>query len=145
MCEDVVLRSGRLFDSGYFCAESVLLAVSERYGINDSVIPPIATGFCSGVARTGGMCGALSGAIMAIGVKKGRKSPDESVEEIYDIVQRLLDAFEEEFGSTNCQRLIQCDLRTEAGMKHYLDNDLETQCLRYTQEATRITLSLLDA
>jgi C_GCAxxG_C_C family probable redox protein len=120
------------------------MAVSDHFGINTPVVPQIATGFCSGVARTGGMCGALSGAIMAIGVKKGRKSPDESVEEIYDIVQRLLSTFEAEFGSMNCQQLINCDLRTEAGMKHYLDNDLEVQCLRYTQEATRMTLALLD-
>lgn len=145
MLEEIVLRSGQLFDSGFFCAESVLLAVSDHFGINTPVIPQIATGFCSGVARTGGMCGALSGAIMAIGLEKGRESPDTSFEAIYDIVQRLLDMFEAEFGTTNCRRLIHCDLRTEAGMKHYLDNDLEAKCLRYTQEATRITLSLLDA
>jgi C_GCAxxG_C_C family probable redox protein len=120
------------------------MAVGESFDFDTHLIPQIATGFCSGIARTGGMCGALSGAIMAIGVVEGRKSSDESVEDVYHTIQQLLDAFETEFGSTSCMGLLNCDLRTSEGMNYYLENDLEKQCLHYTQGATRITLSLLE-
>jgi dihydrofolate reductase len=37
----------------------VLLAIAESQGIQPDLIPRIATGFCSGISRTGGMCGAV--------------------------------------------------------------------------------------
>ena len=52
MIDQIARQSVEHFKSGYFCAESVLLAVSEHYGIKSSFIPGIATGFCSGTSRT---------------------------------------------------------------------------------------------
>ena len=63
MSEQASQRSVELFRSGFFCAESVLQAIAESLDIRSDLIPRIATGFCSGVARTGGMCGAVSGAV----------------------------------------------------------------------------------
>jgi hypothetical protein len=57
MSEQASQRSLELFTSGYFYAESVLLAIAESRGIQSDLIPRRATGFCSGIARTGGMCG----------------------------------------------------------------------------------------
>jgi len=80
MSEQATQRSLDLFRAGFFCAESVLLAIAERRGIQSDLIPRIATGFCSGISRTGGLCGAVSGAIMGINLVAGRNSPSESVE-----------------------------------------------------------------
>ncbi len=55
----------------------MLLAVAESEGIQSDFIPKIATGFCGGVSRTCGMCGAVSGGIMAIGLFAGRNAPTE--------------------------------------------------------------------
>ena len=77
MCEQAPQRSLELFRSGYFCAESVLQAIAENQDIQSDLIPKIATGFCSGISRTGGMCGAVSGGIMGIGLVAGRNSPAE--------------------------------------------------------------------
>jgi len=52
MTEKTAQRSGELFDSGFWCAESVLLAVAESKGIKSDIIPKIATGFCAGISRT---------------------------------------------------------------------------------------------
>ena len=65
-------RSRELFNSGFYCAESVLMAIAESRGIRSDLIPRIATGFCSGMARTGGQCGAVSGAMMGISLATGR-------------------------------------------------------------------------
>ncbi len=143
MINTAAQRSGELFESGYFCAESVLLAIAEAKGIQSDLIPGIATGFCSGVARTCGVCGAVSGGIMSLSLLTGRSSPDESVEENYAAVQKLLSAFEGKFGSTNCQELIACDLGTKEGQEIYEANNLDEQCKRYTEEATRLAMQLL--
>ena len=135
--------AGNFFESGYYCAESILLAVAEAKGIQSDLIPRIATGLCSGVARTCGVCGAVNGGIMALNLLTGQSSPNESVEENYAAVQKLLSAFEDKFGSTNCQELIACDLGTRKGQETFEANNLDEQCKRYTEQATRLTMQLL--
>ena len=122
MSEQASQRSLELFRSGFFCAESVLLAIAESQGIQSDLIPRIATGFCSGISRTGGMCGAVSGAIMGINLVAGRNSPAESLEISYTLTQKLISRFEKQYGSINCRQLIGCDLATEAGQRYFMEN-----------------------
>ena len=137
------LRSRALFESGFFCAESVLLAIAESKGIQSELIPKIATGFCSGISRTCGICGAVSGAILAVSLFYGRGEPQESVDPTYRAVRELIDRFERKFGSTNCRDLIGCDLGTEEGRTTFKASNLIEQCESYTEEATRIAVSLI--
>jgi C_GCAxxG_C_C family probable redox protein len=143
MSEQASQRSLELFKSGYFCAESVLLAIAESQGIQSDLIPKIASGFCSGIARTGGMCGAVSGAIMGINLMAGRSSPSESLEFSYGLTQKIIGLFEKQYGSVNCRQLIGCDLATEAGQRTFLENNLMERCHQYAAEATRTALSLM--
>jgi C_GCAxxG_C_C family probable redox protein len=144
MSEQVSQRSRELFEAGFYCAESVLLAVAESKGIRSDLIPKIASGFCSGVARTGGMCGAVSGAIMAINLLVGRSSPAESVERSYSLTQQLISRFEEQHGSINCPQLIGCDLGTEAGQRTFQEKHLIESCKQYVGDAAGIVISLVD-
>ena len=143
MSEQVSQRSRELFEGGFYCAESVLLAVAESKGIQSDLIPKIASGFCSGVARTGGMCGAVSGAIMAINLLAGRSSPAESVERSYSLTQQLISRFEEQHGSINCPQLIGCDLATEAGQRTFQEDHLIDRCKQYVGDAAGIVISLV--
>jgi C_GCAxxG_C_C family probable redox protein len=136
-------RSLELFRSGFFCAESVLLAIAESQGIESDLIPRIATGFCSGISRTGGMCGAVSGAIMGINLVTGRNSPAESLEANYALIQKLISRFESQYGSINCLQLLGCDLATKAGQRYFTENHLMESCLQYAEGATRMALSLI--
>jgi C_GCAxxG_C_C family probable redox protein len=141
--EKTVEKSGALFKSGFYCAESVLLAVAEAKGIQSDLIPKIATGFCSGISRTCGQCGAVSGAILSINLFTGRSTPGASVKENYTLVRKLIQRFTEKFGSTNCRDLIHCDLGTDEGQAFFKENHLREACRDYTREATRITMQLL--
>ena len=136
-------RSRELFESGFYCAESVLLAVAESRGIESDLIPKIATGFCSGISRTCGMCGAVSGGILAISLLTGRSSARESTRKSFSKVKKFRKAFEKRFGTTNCRQLIDCDLGTEEGQKQFIDNNLAEQCKQYTEEATKMVLEVL--
>jgi C_GCAxxG_C_C family probable redox protein len=137
-------RGKALFKSGYLCAESVLLAVAEWKGVESELIPRIATGFCSGLARSCNLCGAVSGSVMAIGLLSGRDSPEETVEDCYGLVQAFVACFEARFGSTNCQQLVGCDLNTERGQAFFREHNLLEQCAGYVEGATRMVIELVE-
>jgi C_GCAxxG_C_C family probable redox protein len=144
MNKSAATRSRELFSSGLYCAESVLLAISEAYDIKSELIPKIATGFCSGMGRTGGQCGALSGGIMGISLMTGRSSGDASVEATYARVKKIRGMFEEKFGETGCAALLDLDLDTEDGQRIFLEDNLFEKCLSYTEEATRMAIALIE-
>lgn len=144
MVGEAVKRSRALFQSGFYCAESVLLAVSEANGLQSDLIPKIATGFCSGMARTGSQCGALSGGIMAISLFTGRSEPGESVDKNYAKVRELIETFENKFGSTSCIGLTGCDLSTEQGQNSFHEQELIEKCYHFTEEATRMAIMLVE-
>jgi C_GCAxxG_C_C family probable redox protein len=143
MSDKVSQRSQELFGSGYYCAESVLLALAEFKGIQSDLIPKIASGFCSGISCTGGMCGAISGAIMGISLVTGRSSPAGSIESSYALTRQLIDRFEKQHGSINCRQLTGCDLATEAGQRAFEENHLMDQCQQYVGDAASIMMSLI--
>ena len=143
MSEGAVLRSEELFGSGLFCAESVLLAVAEDRGVDCELIPRIATGLCSGLARTGGLCGAVGGAILALGLVAGRDAADEPVDPVYGLVRDLLDGFSERFGGTSCIGLTGCDLATDEGRRRFEETGQRERCTEYVGEATRWVLEAL--
>ncbi len=138
---DVGRRAVEHFDAGFLCAEAVLLAAAESFGEVEDTIPRLATGFCSGVARTGGQCGALSGAIMAIGLRVGRRSPHEPVNPAYAAVREVLASFETTFGAMSCRALLAYDIGTEAGRAAYAQRGLHTQCQQYVAWAARSAVS----
>ncbi len=137
-------RSRELFNSCYYCAESVLTAIAESRGIQSDLIPCIATGFCSGMARSGGQCGAVSGAMMGIGLATGRRSATETVDRNYALIQELMKRFRERFGDTNCRVFLGCDLGTIEGQRTFQANHLIEHCFEYVEGATQIALSLLE-
>ena len=141
--ETIISRSKYLFDSGFGCAESVLLAVCESINIKSALIPRIASGFCGGISNTNGMCGAVAGGIMMLNIVYGRDKPNEDKTINYQKVQQFLANFESRFGSVNCPILTNCDLSTEEGQQKFKELDVHQKCTDFTGEATRMALELI--
>ncbi len=99
-----------LFAQGFSCAESALAAACRVWGVRSNLVPRIATGFGSGISRRGLLCGALSGAIMALGARYGRSRPDAARDPCYRRAQLLMSGFEREFGSITCAELTGCNV-----------------------------------
>jgi len=131
------------FESGLYCAESVLAALAKAQGIESDLIPKIATAFCSGMARTCGTCGALTGAMMGLSLAFGRNSVGQPVQSSYRATQELVGKFGQEFGARNCNDLLGCDLGTPEGQAMFHDNKLHERCARYTARAAEIAASLI--
>jgi len=141
--DQVAQRSEELFASGLFCAESVLQAFAESRGIKSDLIPMIATGLCSGLSRTGDICGAVSGGVLAINLACGRTDASQSVETNYRRVRAFLSEFEAKFGSTNCERLLGCRLDTPEGQQFFKANKLREKCRMFTKEGVRLASETL--
>lgn len=131
------------FDNGYYCSESVLMAVADHLGLDSPLLPAIATGFSHGVARTWGTCGAVSGAIMGISLACGRRSPHEPSDDVQDGVRTLIRQFTEHCGSTHCSELLACDLDTREGQRVYQENHLRSQCRDFVGLAARLATQII--
>lgn len=129
---------------GFLCSESVLLAVSDYLESRNELIPKIASGFGAGMGGRGLICGALSGGIMALGLKFGRTNVEKQEITPYWFALELLDQFERKFGYLTCRELTGCDFTTEVGRKKYEDGKLwETKCRQYIGSVASIVFDLI--
>lgn len=121
------------FSNGYVCSEAVLKAIAEHHGIDSPFIPSIASAFGSGMARTkGGLCGALSGGMMALSLLQGRTQADAPKEELYHNVQTFKARFEEVYGTCECAELLGFSLSdADAGTKFHEGNCKACKCDQY--------------
>ena len=117
--------------------------MAESKGLESGLIPKLATGFCAGIARTGGMCGAVSGAVMAIGLVMGRSHQKQPVNECFMKIQELIKIFNDRFGSINCRELTGCDLGMEEGQQYFKENNVREKCLDFTSSAAGIVMTLI--
>jgi C_GCAxxG_C_C family probable redox protein len=73
-----VKRKALEYDMNYSgCSQSVLGALQEEFGIGDNESFKAATVLSEGVARQGETCGAIIGALLALGLLIGRKSIED--------------------------------------------------------------------
>jgi C_GCAxxG_C_C family probable redox protein len=86
------------------CAQGTLLALQEEFSLGDAQTLKAATAM-PGIALRGETCGAVIGAIMALGIAMGRDKPDDfgSVQRTTKAARKLCRRFEEQFGSCNCR------------------------------------------
>lgn len=124
------------FKEGYNCAQSVLFAYADRLNISTDTALKIATGFGGGMGRKQEVCGAVSGAIMVLGLIYGRGEHDgrEKQEITYATVRELIDGFTKECGSINCKELLSgCELMTAEGQKRFVDEKMIERCYGYVE------------
>ncbi|NVO11491.1 MAG: C_GCAxxG_C_C family protein [Bacteroidales bacterium] len=115
-----------LFKSGNSCAQSILMPFGKEYFKNPEDSARLAAGFEAGIAFKGEVCGAVSGAVMAIGLKYGHSNPSEelSKEQLYKLTKEYLTTFESKCGSTVCNKLLNVDISTQEGIDHAISNNL---------------------
>jgi C_GCAxxG_C_C family probable redox protein len=112
---------------GYNCAQAVLYAGCDRLPLDKDAALRLACGLGAGMGRKQEVCGAVSGGILALGLRHGRgeKEDRSRTETTYAKTRELMDRFAAKHGSYRCRDLLGgCDLLTEEGQRHYKANDL---------------------
>ena len=128
----------QLFEDGYMCSQAVLAVFCEEFGLSREQAFKISISFGSGM-RKGEVCGACTGAIMALGLRYGENKSKSD-----EMCVKFLDSFEKENGSYICRDLLDCDIRTEEGIKYAIDNNLFKEiCPKMVESAAKITQELI--
>jgi C_GCAxxG_C_C family probable redox protein len=134
-------ESGKIFMSGFNCAQSVLEPFAAGSAMGAETGLRIASSFGGGMAKMQETCGAVTGGFMAIGLRHGFSRSDD--QEARDLVLRqskeLAARFKEKFGSLKCRDLLGCDLNTEEGQRiHKESGQREGICLECVRFAAAV-------
>jgi C_GCAxxG_C_C family probable redox protein len=129
------------FKSNFNCAQSVLTTFSEDFGLDKETAFSLTSGFGGGMGMLQKTCGAVTGAYMVISLLNSTKFEDNDNRKKLsaEMIQRFYDEFVKINGTTNCSKLMNCDLKTEEGYKFASDNNLfETVCAKCVADAVQI-------
>jgi hypothetical protein len=135
--------------NGFHCAHSVLKNLSDTIPVTQELLDAT-SGFIGGTAFKGITCSAFTAGLMAVGLKLGE------IEDSYVRVMRMLTImgvggnafsdhlnkfnrvmnlgnrmskwFENEFGSTLCHEITQCDFTSAEDVHRYIEKDTISTC-----------------
>jgi C_GCAxxG_C_C family probable redox protein len=116
----------------YGCAETCFMVLKTIYGLDHPLDPSAAIGLNGGVGWSGAMCGALTGAALALGLLAERRIPDHPRAKLVarELVADALERFRVVHGSVDCRELIGCDLRTPGEHDAFLASGIwRTRCM----------------
>ncbi len=79
------------FKEGFNCSQAVFAALAADLGLEPDLALRIASPFGGGIGRTGQICGAATGGLMALGLRHGFSQTDDKAakERIYARTVRL--------------------------------------------------------
>jgi C_GCAxxG_C_C family probable redox protein len=141
------------------CAQCTLAGIQQVTGLKDDGLAKASTGFAGGVAGMQSVCGALTGGILALGMKYGRdysflEGPPEAAlkkqAEAMEQAERLAKWFEREFGTVLCKELRKKHMGTELSMgvpwqKEWADQlGMRKRCGEIAANTARRVLAMLD-
>ena len=134
------------FMSGFTCSSAVFSTFSEEIGLDPDTAKKVACGFGAGISKTGNICGAVSGAILVIGLKYGKKNKgdDASTEKTRGLVREFIREFTVRHGSVNCTELLGYNLSDpEDYEKARVSRLFVTKCPELVRDAASILEKIL--
>lgn len=100
-------RAGALFQEGYTCSQSVVLALSDRFGMPPALACRAVLGLGGGVGRLREVCGAVSAMAVLAGLKHGAESADaEAKKRTYSAIQDMAAEFRAAQGTLLCRDIL---------------------------------------
>jgi len=96
------------FDEGYACSQSVLLAFSEEFKLDENMAKLISSTFGGGMGRLREKCGAITGGFMVLGLKYGNLDPKDMDTKLaaYRRVRELNKKVEAVYETTVCAEIL---------------------------------------
>lgn len=124
----------------YGCAETTFIVLKEAFGLPDPQDSSAAMVLNGGVAYSGGVCGAISGASLAVGIFAERLIPDHALAKrmARGVIVRLMDDFRAEYGAVDCRALLGRDIGTPQQHQDFLDSGIWRQtCMSQVEFVVR--------
>jgi len=133
-CQAAADRADAHFQEHYNCAQSVLWGVAETCDLAcRACIPAVALAMGGGIGHTGRACGALTGAVMAVGLAVDRAvggSISDRRDEANRLAAALVHRFADEFGTTDCAAILGFSWEDPGALeRYYRQNAKDEKCL----------------
>ena len=118
------------------CAQIVFSTFGPHVGvqkIDSDVCMSIASAFGGGINLTGNVCGAVTGALMVLGLKYGN-----NIQEIPRVSNQFMEEFTAIHGSVICRELIGPALFTDEEPKEEFQEDTFKKCKKCIVDAAQL-------
>lgn len=124
MTEEKVLE---LFLEGFDCAQVVFSHFAESFGLDEAAAKKISSCFGGGMF-CGETCGAVTGALMVLGLKYGHYRPNDREQKNINIakIAEFKSAFTKIYPSAICKEILRYDISDPEGMKMIMEKELLT-------------------
>lgn len=139
-------KAQEYFSNNFNCSQAVFATFATEAGLDEELALKIATQFGGG-ARKGEMCGAVSGALMVLGLKYGHCHAKNAEEKgkAYQISEEFMNRFIEKKGTVVCRELLGYDLSKTEDMKKIKELNLfKTTCPEMIRCATEIVDEMIN-
>lgn len=117
------------------------MSYAEDLRFSKELAQKLAAGFGGGMGKQQETCGAVTGAIMVLGMLKGDRvnNNEELKNAAYASVKGLMRSFIADYKTTNCRELTGCDLNTPEGAAKFKEEKImETVCAGCVEKAVQI-------
>jgi C_GCAxxG_C_C family probable redox protein len=134
-------RAIETFRNDFNCSQAVLSSFAPGLNLDKDTALKIACGFGGGMGKMQHTCGAVTGAIMVLGLKYGKYSEDDepAKEKTYDLVKRFTGEFKSMNNSIACRELLGYDLNNEDDLEIIKEKNLfGTVCEKCVGDAVMI-------
>lgn len=127
------------------CAQSVFSVFAVQTGMDESTALKITSTLGGGLSRRGEVCGAVSGALLALGLARGTDTP-AGKEAAYQLGQEFMRRFEEKHGTILCRELLNVDISTPAGRQQAQNKGVfAALCPLFVEDAAEIVSKMLES
>lgn len=134
------------FREGFSCSQAILSTYGSQFGLERETALKAAAALGAGMGRLGEVCGAVTGALIVIGLKYGHTEAKdkEAKAKTYDRVFAFGERFRVLHGSLLCRELLGCDLATKEGMETARQKGYFTElCPRFVRVAAEMLENVL--
>ncbi len=139
-------KAQEYFSNNFNCSQAVFTTFATEMGLDEELALKIATQFGGG-ARKGEMCGAVSGALMVLGLKYGHCHWDNAEEKAraYQISEDFMNRFIQKNGTVVCRELLGYNISKPEDMKKIKELNLfRTTCPEMIRCATEIVDEMIN-
>ena len=136
------------FRKGLSCSQAIFSVYAKDFGVDPETAEKIASPFGAGVAKSGEICGAVSGGLMVIGLTQRREDIGNATarEKVYSLARRFLEEFSARNRSVNCTELVGYDLSDPEQFAEAREKKVfATRCSKLVKDAGEILERILSS
>jgi C_GCAxxG_C_C family probable redox protein len=134
-------KASACFEKGFSCSQAVFSTFAVEQGMDTKTALGASGAFGGGMAGRGEICGAASGAFMAIGLKYAKVQADDNAarDKTYALCRDFVRQFESEFGSLQCREILGYNVSSPEEYKAAKEAGLfRSKCQEVVRKAAQI-------